>query len=344
TAAGGLARLERDVLDRGATVVTVAYGVNDIGWGLKADEEHKRKYLDGIAGIVKRCREKNVRVFICSAAVTGGDPNKSETDFLQTMCDEGMALSRQLGGEAIDVQRAMREIQRRVVKANEQITDAAKKETLHAPDGVHLNALGQTAMAYAILKGLGAPAAVSSVAIDMSQGPITEAAGCRVSELAAQGDHLEFTRLDEGLPLNGETFFALQFRFVPIPDQLNRYLLQVTSLPEGRYDVSADGRSVGTYTADRLGQGVNIASATTDGWLPGGPWDAQANVLHSLTEARDKLNLASLLVNTHLPGQELTQQFLLEATDRNRELEELQRLVSRPRPYRFVVERVNGKQ
>src|SRR5262249_6912141 len=46
TAAGGLARLEQDVFKRGATVLTVAYGVNDIGWGLKADKEHKKKYLD----------------------------------------------------------------------------------------------------------------------------------------------------------------------------------------------------------------------------------------------------------------------------------------------------------
>src|SRR5436853_4440421 len=34
TAAGGLARLERDVFRHGATVLTVAYGINDIGWGL----------------------------------------------------------------------------------------------------------------------------------------------------------------------------------------------------------------------------------------------------------------------------------------------------------------------
>ena len=32
TAAGGAARLERDVFSRNATVLTVAYGVNDIGW------------------------------------------------------------------------------------------------------------------------------------------------------------------------------------------------------------------------------------------------------------------------------------------------------------------------
>src|SRR5688572_6279218 len=52
TAAGGLARLQRDVFDHGATLATVAYGINDIGWGGKADAEHRQKYLDGISGIV----------------------------------------------------------------------------------------------------------------------------------------------------------------------------------------------------------------------------------------------------------------------------------------------------
>src|SRR5258708_6553673 len=112
TAAGGLARLESDVFARGATVLTVAYGVNDIGWGLKADDEHKRAYLNGIRGIVERCKANNVRVFICSAAVTGADPAKSDGDFLHTRCDGGMALSKELGGAAIDGQPTLRAIQR----------------------------------------------------------------------------------------------------------------------------------------------------------------------------------------------------------------------------------------
>jgi lysophospholipase L1-like esterase len=50
TAAGGLKRLERDVFSHHVTVLTVAYGINDIGWGMKADAEHKQLYLDSIRG------------------------------------------------------------------------------------------------------------------------------------------------------------------------------------------------------------------------------------------------------------------------------------------------------
>ena len=89
TAAGGLKRIERDVFAHKATVLIVAFGTNDIGWGVYADDDHKQTYLNAVKGIVTECRQRDVRVYICSAAVTGADPEKSEESFLQKMCDEG---------------------------------------------------------------------------------------------------------------------------------------------------------------------------------------------------------------------------------------------------------------
>src|SRR4051812_35721688 len=134
TAAGGLARLQKDVFDRGATVLTVAYGINDIGWGGKADAEHRQKYLDSIRGIVEQCKAHHVRVFICSAAITASDPDKTEHEFLQAMCDEGMKISRDAGEGAIDVQRTMRDIQRRVKAFNAGEKELKNHVTLHAGD------------------------------------------------------------------------------------------------------------------------------------------------------------------------------------------------------------------
>ncbi len=338
TAAGGLARLQADVFDRGATVLTVAYGVNDIGWGTKADDEHRQKYLDSIRDIVLRCKEKNVRVFICSAAATAADPEKSETDFLKKMCDDGMQIARDNGAGAIDVQGVMRDIQRKMKMANEREkpADPAKKHTLHAADGIHLNDLGQVAFAYAVLKGLGAPAEVSAATVDAKSLEVS-ARGCKVTAAARTSDSLEFTRLDEGLPFNGETFFGMHFRFVPIPEELNRYMLVVISLEPGRYAVHADDRLVSTYTADQLAEGVNISSATPDPWLPGGPWSAQANILQSLTESRDKLDMSRLLSVAHLKGRGLPTDLAGEVQAANVQIESMQRLVARPRPCRFVI-------
>ena len=328
TAEGGLKRLGRDVFAHKATVLTVAFGMNDIGWGVYADEEHKRKYLDAVRGIVTACRERGVRVYLCLAAITGTDPAKSEESFLQKMCDEGMALSKSLGGEAIDVQRSMRGIQKRVWAWNEKLKeinknkDDAKQDSLHAADGVHLNDLGQLAMAFAILKGLGAPADVSSATLDFADEKVVSSVGCEVSKIHRDDQRLEFTRLDDGLPFNHGIFFALHFRFVPVPSELNRYLLSVKNLPAGKYNVTADDRAVGTFTAAQLSEGVNIASTTGDAWQPGGPWNAQADALVPLTNARSELAVANLLSRLHLTTKPLVEELSAATQPTNERLEE----------------------
>jgi lysophospholipase L1-like esterase len=83
TAKASLDRLEQAVFAEGATLVTVAYGVNDIGWGMKADAAHKTDYLEAIGKLVERCQQRGVRVFICSAAITAEEPAKAEIGFLQ---------------------------------------------------------------------------------------------------------------------------------------------------------------------------------------------------------------------------------------------------------------------
>jgi lysophospholipase L1-like esterase len=337
TAAGGLKRLERDVFANRVTLLTVAYGINDIGWGTKADEEHKKLYLDSIRGIVEACRKHGVRVYICSAAITAEDADKAEGGFLTKMCDEGMAISRSLGEHSIDVQRGMRAIQKKVWAANAAVADKAKHATLHAADGIHLNETGQLAMAFAILKGLGAPADVSSVAVDARGPQLIEATACTVAGLRSTGDSLEFTRLDEGLPFNYGTFFGLNYRFIPVPDELNRYLLTVTNLPKDRYEVIADGRSAGTFTARQLAAGVNIASATPDPWQPGGPWHAQGDLLQHLTEARHQIATAKSHTRVFLPNGPATPSFSEQADVSDAQIVAMQRTLARPQPYHFVI-------
>ncbi|HPU26760.1 MAG TPA: SGNH/GDSL hydrolase family protein [Phycisphaerae bacterium] len=339
TAAGGLQRLERDVFARGATVLIVAYGINDIGWGLKADAEHRQRYLDSIREIVRCCKERNVRVFICSAAITAENPDTAENGFLTKMCDDGMAIARAAGEGAIDVQRGMREIQRRVLAANARAKDEKDKTSLHTADGIHLNDLGQIAMGFVLLKGLGAPADVSAATIDARAATVVEQEGCRIDELECADGRVAFTRLDEGLPLNFGPLGALNFRFIPIPDQLNRHMLTVRNLEPGKYNLTVDGRAVGTWTHEQLATGVNISSATPNGWEPGGPWDAQAALLKMITQSRNELAQMQKTAVYYFGPQIATQPAGLQADAINADLERLQRETARPRPYRFVLER-----
>lgn len=340
TAEGCLKRIQSDVFDQGATVVTVAFGVNDIGWGMKADAEHKQRYLDGIRTIIEQCKARGVRPIICSPAITAEAPDIAEKGFLQTMTDEGLALAQSLGAQTIDLQRGMREIQRRVVQANAKENDPKKHTRLHVEDGVHLNDLGQLAMGYAMLKGLGAPGDVSSVTLDAGMKEAVRAEGCVISEVQALPDGMAFTRLDEGLPLNLGALSGLQYRWIPIPEGINRYLLAIANLPKGEYEVRVDDRLIGKANAGQLARGLNVSSMTANGWEPGGPWDAQACVVKELVDARDKLWAGNQLRSRFLANHPEAAPLQAAMRKLDGDLVSQQRAMAKPYPYRFSIRRI----
>jgi hypothetical protein len=253
-----------------------------------------------------------------------------------------MALARSLGEHSIDIERTMRVIQRKVLAAN-ATSKPSDTVTLHAADGIHLSDLGQLAMAFAILKGLGAPAEVSAAAVDAARPNVISATGCHVTNVSSSGGagngYVEFDRLDHGLPVNFGLFGALQFRFVPVPDELNRYMLTVTNLPEGRYDVLANGRELGTFSDGQLAAGLNLSSATSNGWEPGGPWDAAASILIHMTDARSQIAEAARSLDHYLPVHPDRIKLHAQSNALDEQVEALQRTLLEPRPFHFVVRR-----
>lgn len=340
TAQGSLARLDQAVFANGATVVTVAYGVNDIGWGMKANDESKAAYLNGIRTIIDRCREHRVRVFICSAAITAEAPDTAETGYLQTMCDQGLALAKTAGAGTIDVARSMREVQRHVLAANAKESDAKKHTKLHIEDGVHLNDLGQMAMAWAILKGLGAPSEVSSLSLNAATGAVENADACQTKDIALTTDGGSFVRLDERLPLNLHSLWMLMGWHIPLSSDLNEYRLKISGLREGRYALSAGGRKLGEWGAPELGKGINIASATAEPWEPGGVWDAQGRVVTQLTTARDLLDQTRATINQFLTAHPEQSDLRSKLNEVEAQVVDLQRAVARPVPVRFQLQKL----
>ncbi len=340
TMIGALDRLQREVFDRGATVLTVAFGVNDIGWGMKADAEHKNAYLTSLRRLVELCKERKVRVFICSPAITNEEPDRAEKGFLQQMCDEGLALAQSLGADTIDIQRCMRKVQRHVLATNKNQKDATKHTKLHVEDGVHLNELGQLAMAFALLKGLGAPADVSSAVVDAAGAKIESTTGCSVTSVKQIADGVEFDRLDEGLPLNFGTFGALNFFHIPIPAELNRYMLAIHGLTPGKYELRAGGRSLGKFTDKQLAAPLNISFATANGWEPGGPWDAQAAALKMVTDARMEITGSESYISNFMSHHPDLEEVRAETAATLQRLEALPRKIAAPVMVHFEVRRV----
>src|SRR5207245_823469 len=70
--------------------------------------------------------------------------------------------------------------------------------------------------------------------------------------------------------------------YAPVVADLDRYLLKVTNLSPGTYTLTIDGEKAGSFTADELAKGANMALLTE------GPIAKQAKAVSDAVFARNK--------------------------------------------------------
>jgi hypothetical protein len=131
--------------------------------------------------------------------------------------------------------------------------------------------------------------------------------------------------------------------YIPLGDQLNRYQLSVAHLTEGRYEVLAGGRSLGTWSASELATGISLASASADPWQPGGPWHAQGHAVKSLTDLRDTLDFTRRDLAAYLGAHPRQKELMESAAAIEESLITLQRDMARPVSVDFVIRRAIPK-
>jgi lysophospholipase L1-like esterase len=124
-------------------------------------------------------------------------------------------------------------------------------------DSIHPDATGHLLIAMAVLEAWGAPALVSEAVLD--------AKARRV--VSGEVSHVRFARRDVRftwtslLPMPvDERWDARSVRAAQLAARLNRHRLEVQGLAAGRYDLVADGGTVGTFTETELGEGVDLTS------------------------------------------------------------------------------------
>lgn len=101
--------------------------------------------------------------------------------------------------------------------------------------------------------------------------------------------------------------------------------------------MQVDGRGVGSFSDEQLAAGVKLCSATADGWIPGGPWEAQAWSLTALTESRWQLFQSRRMATTYMTTHPELAEFGKHNAEINGQLESLQRDFARPVKYHFAL-------
>lgn len=287
-----LARFDYDVAAFKPTIVSIELGMNDVGAG-----DDAAKYIKGMTQLLQRIRAINATpVFISSSPVNDGSlPGAWKSDRCRRLDPYTVALRKLADAEQVVM----------VDQYHPLLTLWGENKKAATPinltgDAVHPGMVGQYTMAATILGALKLDPEVSSATLK-ADGTVVAAKRCTLSDVKAADGKLSFTRLDECSPWPIDPKAGPAQQLLPALADLSRYLLTVTSLPAGKYQISLDGQPARTATEAELAQGVNLggvptgalaARATNIIRLIGGLQGGQNNAWRAASKAKDAAKLA----------------------------------------------------
>ena len=274
TAAGFLSkRFKYEVQENKPAAAFVCFGANDAGSGLYPGDNEvlKEQMILGakanLEKIIKGLKEEGVEDITLLTPVTYDDRTNYDTPYANhDGYSDAMALV------AVNVLALAEEYNLKVVDTNtlttaimeDAIANGSTEEEIYQKDRIHPNTRGHFVIASKIIETLyGADALVASVDIDASSVDYY-AENADVSDLTVQDGIITYTYKPYSLPMgvDEEGYAAVHNRygeFVDFTESMNKEIIKITDLADGTYTVAFDGVAIGTYTADELADGVNIA-------------------------------------------------------------------------------------
>jgi lysophospholipase L1-like esterase len=248
--------LGRDVLPLRPTFVTVKFGMNDHSYQ-KFRPDIFRAYVRSQKEIATVLGKNGARVaFLTPQPIEERrpDPDMDERNQSLRQFSDGLKeVATAAGASFVD---QFDPFMKLMLAARAQ----DPKAVIGGGDAVHPGPSGQTLMAWAVLKGLGAEPLVSSAEIDVDA-KSAKAAGCRIDGLKVDGGGVSFDRLDSALPLPIDARAEAALKLAPVLDDLSRLELKITGLAAGTYEVTIDGESAGRVESSALAAGWNFSNA-----------------------------------------------------------------------------------
>jgi lysophospholipase L1-like esterase len=267
TASGGNARFARDVAGVAPTLVFVNFGMNDGGYRAY-DETIYRSYLDAQRALADTIRGSGAREVLFTTSpiddVLRGD-NGVYNDMLSRMARGVMALAAERRLPVIDLLHPMLEVQKRAKAEDPTFT--------MIPDTVHPDPIGHLVMAYLAMRQIEAPRIIAEIGVD---GPSVVATGAAtLGNVDADEDGVEFDLKLPFLPFYVPKEARKALDLVPLQEELNRFQLQAKTADPSLV-LSIDGKTAGTFSAEQLARGVDLALLDNAPWSVAGRllWDA----------------------------------------------------------------------
>lgn len=276
TAGGAMTRIEEDVFSQNPNVVVLMFGMNDVGRGnyvenpSEAQLAGQKRAIDGyeqnmirLAGMLQE--KLNPRfIFITPSPFDHTGVNDRNNN--QIGCNDGLGkcaeIVKKLASEMASKKDAgtveVVDFNAPMTAFNAKMQANDPNYTIIGPDRVHPGAPGHLMMAWLFLKEQGAPALVSDVVLDGAS--VAKAENAVVSDLKkAEDGTLTCSILEKALPFPMDPASYPVLEQLPIVQDLNQERFAVKGLAAGSYELLIDGTSVGSWSADELAAGINLA-------------------------------------------------------------------------------------
>ena len=269
-------RLNVNILGHKPTAATIMLGMNDVGHadyveGQSGPEvEAKRKasldtYRENMQKLIAALQGAGARLTLITPSIYEEAPRFATGDATKPRLGVNAALgecaryvrqfSEQYHTGLVDFWGGMN-----AVNAEQRKTDPLY--SVVGPNRVHPDAVGHFVMAYLFLKAQNLPREVAVIGVDARKKKAVAPVNCRVDNIKAAKNKIEFDALENSLPLVVPEEARPALKAVPFMKDFDQEILAVHKLKKGSYELAIDGHAAGKYSNKDLDKGVNLAENT----------------------------------------------------------------------------------
>jgi lysophospholipase L1-like esterase len=272
-APGALTRLSWDLFPANPKIVSIMFGMNDVGSTLYTPDQQspdieaqRKRQIDlferNLREIVKTLKDAGIRPFLLTPSIYDDTAAMDCPNNPSRNSGLGEAAAR-VRGVAADFHLPLVDFHSPMLEINLRNQKEDPSFTLTSKDRVHPDAPGHFVMAYHFLKAQEVPGDVAKVSIQAADGTVTAASNCTVEDVHAGPDGVTFQYLANALPFPVDEAAKPALAWVPFTEEMNRETLGVSGLASGSYRLEIDGKLIRTFTSEELAKGVNLALETS---------------------------------------------------------------------------------
>ena len=300
-------RVARDVKPWNPTVLTVMLGMND-GDYVPPDQKIFADYQSGYEHLLTMLRAASAsgaRITLIENApydeITHGTEFAGYMATTEQNARATPALGQREGLPVVDDYSPVKQLLERAKAADPSFASLLVLDRIHPSEPLHW------IMAESVMKAWHIDPVVSAVTVLAASQAVTQSLRTQVTGVSAHGNVLEWDQLDEALPLPFNFEDSLMNFVLKISDlaSCDQETLKVSDLQPGQYNLTIDKTDVGTFSAEQLANGINLALLKTPMWDQAREYDGNLEqrsrledadlILSAGTDVKDKATASSIL-------------------------------------------------